>query len=147
MEHTTTAIQADHTYIFMKTENDSWKQLASVTAIGVPRSFQTEQIDVTHLASPGKSREYIGGRSPAPTIDVTIQYAPGDDTAALVYDARGETKDFRVVYPNEIMHSFSALVLNWDAGQATVGGLFEATLTLQQSGESTEGPAEPMGGI
>ncbi len=68
------------------------------TIVGVEEFDMPDQtpddIDVTHLNSPGDTEESIPGMKKAVDWDLNIQYAPGSDTDVLLTSLRVSGEDF-----------------------------------------------------
>lgn len=104
-----------------------------------PIGFSTTLIEMTHLASPGKGREYKGARPEPVQLSVQLGYALGAAGIEAVLARKGDVAEFRVEYSGSAtVHTFEAVVMSFTPGDITVGGRWEGTLVLQISGEVTE---------
>lgn len=138
MEHKATTQRADGSTISMLIEEDpeEWLQLADLRGFAPP-GFDTELEEVTHLSSPKGQREYLGGRSAPQTLTATLAFAPGSETVTALFEARGETRRFRIEYSNGVEQEFDAIVQTFAPGDPGMGA-WTGTLTLQISGEIVE---------
>lgn len=64
---------------------------------------EADEVEVTHLASPGKRKEYIAGLIDGGEVTVTLNYDPGGATDLLLTGAKeaGTTRSVRFVIPSE----------------------------------------------
>lgn len=68
----------------------------------VPMPQETDDlVEVTHMKSPGKRKEYIGGWSDGSEADVVMNYVPGSKTDKLIREAKAskERRAYRIVLP------------------------------------------------
>lgn len=119
-----------------------WTTLAEVTSVPPPSST-VDDIDATHLNSPGRTKEYIPGLKDYSEIAVDMNWIPGSDTDEYVleWQASGERRQVRITYPNNITDTFLAYVKGYSGAAATVDGKLSATLTMKVAGDSTRGVA------
>jgi hypothetical protein len=64
---------------------------------------EADEVEVTHLASPGKRKEYIAGLIDGGEVTVNLNYTPGSATDLLLEAAKeaGTTRSVRFVIPSE----------------------------------------------
>jgi hypothetical protein len=83
-------------------------ELAEITNI-TPPSDSVDDIDATHMKSPGRVREFISGLSDPGEMSLDGNYLPGSATDAFIIAWRlsGETRAVRIIYP-------ASLSVNYD---------------------------------
>lgn len=66
-------------------------------------SDETDEVDVTHLASPGRRKEFKAGLIDGGEMTITMNYDPGSATDLLLTAAKeaGDTRAVRAVVPSE----------------------------------------------
>ncbi len=103
-------------------------ELVEVVSFTLPNG-QTEQLDATHLKSPGRRREKVAGMIDDGDLTVVINYIPGEATDLLLSQAHteGDTR------------SCDAFVSGYDRGEIVADGIKQATVTFTLSGAATEG--------
>jgi predicted secreted protein len=124
---------------------DVLTELVEVVSFTLPNG-EVEQIDATHLKSPGRRREKIAGMIDDGDLEIVVNYIPGGVTDALVRAAKadGVTRDWMAVIPRadadwEI--AGQGFVTGWDRGSVEVDGKMEGTITLTLTGDQTEAAA------
>lgn len=104
-----------------------------------PIGFSTNLIEMTHLASPGKAREYKPGRPEPVQLSIQLGYALSSPGLQAVLDAKGTVAEFEVSYSGStIVHTFEAVVMSFTPADIAIDSRWEGTLVLQISGEVTE---------
>ncbi len=63
-------------------------------------SEATDQIDASHMQSPGKFREYIDGYTDSGELSFEMNYIPGSASDRLIAAAKGKRKWIRITFPN-----------------------------------------------
>ena len=88
--------------------------LAEITNV-TPPSDSVDDLDATHMKSPGRVREFISGLSDPGDMSLDGNYVPGAATDAFILAWRlsGETRAVRIVYP-------ASLSVNYDQFPAYV---------------------------
>lgn len=120
-------------------------KLAEVVSFSLPTP-ETEDVEATHLESPGKRREYISGMIEDGEADVTMNYVAGSPTDLLIQEAQasGATRAFKQIVPNKTVGSkFEGfcIVKKYDRGEINADGKLEATMTIRFTGASTQAAA------
>lgn len=64
-------------------ETTTWTEILGIETLNFPTKAP-EEVDVTHLRSPGRSRETIPGLMPVADWSQAIQYWPGEDHDVLL---------------------------------------------------------------
>lgn len=121
-------------------------ELVQVVSFGLP-NFETEDVEVTHLKSPNRIRQFIDGLKTGGSVDIVINYRPGSDTDTLIRAAKaaGDSREIKfgipengvVVYEVETM----ATVKAYDRGEVSADGKMEATVTVRIDAEETQAAA------
>lgn len=102
----------------------------------------TEQIDFTHLRSPGRRREFKPSFIDSGTLSFTVQYIPTDAThiQLLALQDSGEEVALREVFPDATGWDYQGFVQSITKSGQTVGGkilldvVFKITGTIDFSG-------------
>lgn len=112
-------------------------ELVQVKSFKIAEGGTREQVETTHLKSPGRRREYINGFYEDSDFDVALNTRLLSDTDVLLRDARdeGDTRAFKQVIPEngepvaEITGTCKCI--GYDPGTATVDGVIEGTATFR----------------
>jgi hypothetical protein len=122
-------------------------QLVEVVSFGLPDE-DVNEVEVTHLKSPNKYREFIAGLADRGEVEVSLNYVPGSTTDTLIRAARaaGDTRAVKFVLPNQTGAAAweittSAYVSGYSRGPVTAGDKIEATLRLRITAAQTEAAA------
>lgn len=77
--------------------------LSEVVDTSFPQD-ETDEVEVTHLASPGRRKEFISGLIDGGDCTINLNYTPGSATDLLLTAARdaGTTRSVRFVIPSEV---------------------------------------------
>lgn len=96
---------------------------------------QVEDIDVTHHASPGRTREYIAGLNEPGEMSVEINWIPGDASDVIVQALKssGAKRDMRITWPNAVTWTFLGYVKGFEPGNP-IDGKLSATVTVKVAG-------------
>lgn len=116
-------------------------ELGEITEV-TPPNEQTDDVEVTHMKSPGKRREYIGGLIDSGEGTFVMNYVPGSATDALIRAAQtaGDARPYKIVIPDgtgtwEI--TGTCVVKGYERG-VPIDDRMTATLTVRFSGAATE---------
>lgn len=115
----------------------SWFTLGEVTSI-TPPSDSIDQIDVTHMGSTGRTREFISGLSDPGDMSLEINWIPSNATDAyiLAWKTAGTSRSTKITYPNGAIDTFDSFVLGYQK-TLTPGEKLSATLSLKVAGAVT----------
>lgn len=128
---------------YIETSDDGspaqWTELAHVTNIGGPRET-SEELDVTHLRSPGAYREFIQSFKDGGELPLTLNFLPSNSTQnAYRADFEADPQPVRtrrITWPDGSTDSFRCFVKSVGRS-AQVGQKLVLELTLRVSGPVT----------
>jgi hypothetical protein len=135
--------------LYLATDNTegTLTELAEVKDTGFPTD-ETDEHEVTHLASPGRRKEYIQGLIDGGEFTATLNYAPGGATDLLLTDAKetGTTRKARIVVPDETgtgsadwNFTFSCFVKKYAPDRMEANAPITATATFRITGAVEQG--------
>lgn len=123
---------------------------ASLVELGEVRSFnlpqaEADEVEVTHLKSPNRRKEFISGLIDGGQIEAVINYVPGSATDLLLADARddGDVRAVRFIIPDQTgaaawQITTSGFVKRYSPNDVTPGDAITATVTLRITGAISE---------
>lgn len=120
-----------------------WLDLDEIFNV-TPPSSETDQVDVTHMRSPGRRREFIDGLTDGGECSFEMNYIPGsdaDDLLNAILDTAAGTsrrRNWRIVYPNSVTHTFYGNLQTYEPDVPTDDKM-TATVTIKVSGAVTRG--------
>lgn len=120
-------------------------ELVQVVSFSLPQD-EVDQVDISHLKSPNRRREFAPGMIDGGEFQVTLNFRPGSDTdqllAAAAADTDGSTRSFKAVIPIRGVPTWDisgeCLVVGYDRGEITADDKMEATATIRPTGARTE---------
>lgn len=110
--------------------------IAHITSIG-EQSSEAEEIDVTTLDSPNRSKEFIQGAKDPGSIEVAVNncFDGQVETLRSVYQS-GAVRQWVETYPDDAgTLTYSGYISALKFGEATPDGLVTANFTIRLSGE------------
>jgi hypothetical protein len=122
-------------------------ELAEVVECGFP-SDETDEVEATHLKSPGRRKEFISGLIDGGEFTATLNYVPGSATDLLLTAAKdtGDTRKIRIVIPDNSGLGTadwnivtSAFVKKYAPDSMTTGAKITATATFRVTGAMEQG--------
>lgn len=126
----------------ISTNNGStWTEIEEVFNM-TPPSATVDQIDVTHMQSPNRDREFILGLNDPGECSMEVNFIPGSATDAflLTIKAAYARVKCRITWPNAVVWSFDGLLTAYEASAPTDDKM-TATLTFKVSGSVVLTPA------
>jgi hypothetical protein len=122
-------------------------ELEEVTNVGFPQDT-TDEVEVTHLKSPERYKEFIQGLIDAGEFSVTQNYVPGGTSDLLLTAAKaaGTFRKCRIVVPDtsgtgaaDWNFTFSVFVKKYAPDSMEPGAAIKATSTFRVSGAVEQG--------
>ena len=111
--------------------------LVQVKSIQIPGAGTREQVETTHLKSPGWRREYAAGFYEDSDFEVVLNTRVLSDTDVLLADALsdGDVRAFRVVIPEDGVPTAqiegTAKCIGYDRGTMVADEVIEGTATFR----------------
>lgn len=86
-----------------------------------PPNESVDQVDVTHMKSPNRTKQFISGLRDPGEMSMSINYVPGNDTDnyVLAWRSAGDTRNTRITYPTGVKDTFPAFPLGFSPTLAT----------------------------
>jgi len=122
---------------------DVYASLAEVISI-TPPSFTFDQIDVTHMESPNRLREFISGLGDAGECSFDMNFVPGSTSDDRLFELMNlpvgvlRRRNCRISFPNGVSWSFSAELTGYEP-TVPVDDKMTATTTFKVSGAISVG--------
>jgi hypothetical protein len=122
-------------------------QLQEVRSCGFPQDT-TDEVEVTHLLSPNRRKEYIQGLIDGGEFNATFNYDPGSATDLALTNAKelGTVRKVRVEVPDESgtgsidwNFTFSAFVKKYSPDSMEPNAAIQATATFRITGDVEQG--------
>jgi hypothetical protein len=116
---------------------ETFQEISEVVTIGGPNP-DSEEIDVTHLRSPARTREYIQSFLVPGEIPLTVNFiandATHDEVTGLISEYNsGAIKNYQITYPDGGTDTFAAYVKTRGMPM-NVGEALRCTFTLRVTG-------------
>ena len=114
-------------------------ELVQVKSFTLPQD-EVEQVETSHLKSPGRRREYAPGMIEGGEFEVVLNFRAGSDTDQLLATALtdGITRKFKAVIPERGVPVWDiegdCIVAGYDRGEVNVDDAMEATVTCKITG-------------
>lgn len=115
-----------------------YTKLGEVTSI-TPPNEKVDQIDVTHMESPNRTREFIQGLIDPGEMSLDINYVPGGSTDDFIIAWRlaGESRSVKLTFPSSAaVWTFPAFILGFTPTMGVAEAL-KAALSLKVAGAVT----------
>jgi hypothetical protein len=115
-----------------------YTELAEVKSI-TPPSMAVDQIDVTHMQSPERRREFISGLIDPGECSFEMNYIPGSISDIRLNELLdlpvgvSRRRSCRITYPNAVTHTFDAELQGYEPS-VEVDGAMMATVTWKVTG-------------
>lgn len=123
--------------VFVTKAGGTRTELKEVKDIKFPQA-SVDEIEVTHMNSPNKTKEYISGFNDNGEVSVPMNWVIGSPTDLLLTELQesGETVELEFVYGTTLNKKYSAFVKTYDTN-APVGEALTAEATFRVSGKIT----------
>lgn len=112
-------------------------ELNQVKSFQIPGAGERDQVETTHLKSPGWRREYVSTFYADSDFEATLNSRPLSTTDTLLDAARsaGDVRAMKVVLPENgvpvAQITLTAKCINYERGEVTPDGVMEATATFR----------------
>lgn len=112
-------------------------ELKEVKMFDIPNLGEREQVETTHLKSPGWRREYVSTFYEDSDFNVTLNFRPLSDTDVLLADALGDgdVRVMKIVLPENGLPvaqiELTARCINYSRGAVSPNDVMEATATFR----------------
>lgn len=118
-----------------------WVDLGEVFNI-TPPSFVADRVEVTHMQSPSRTREYKPGMITPGTASLQMNFIPGSPSDILVraMQVAGTSTTHRITFPNDVTWEFEAAIESYEPADP-VDDRMTATVNITVSGNITTGTA------
>ena len=115
-----------------------WIEEAEVNQI-TPPNTQAADVEVTHMQSPNRTREYIAGLIEPGDASFGINWIPNDTTGQLMLSLKtsGERRSHRITWPNGVTWTFRAYVKGFEPS-TPMDDKMTATVTCKVSASVVE---------
>lgn len=111
--------------------------IGEVTEV-TPGAETADRVEVTHMGSTGRRREYIAGLIDSGEGSFVINWVPGNATDTLLRTLfeSGDVVNHRVTFPNGVTCVYEASILGYEKG-VPLDDRMTATVTVAVSGAQT----------
>lgn len=133
----------------LSTDDDpaNYAEMVEVASFGLPDD-QSDEVEVTHLKSPNRRKEFISGLTDGGEVEISFNYDPGSATDLALRDAKddGDTRAVKFVIPDQVgdpewkIETFG-FVKGYSRGPVAAGEKIAATVRVRITGAQTEGAA------
>lgn len=112
----------------------NWDEIAEVFSI-TPPSSAVDIVDVTHMQSPGRDREFILGLNDPGEASMELNFVPGSATDDMLLDIKAayEPVKCRITWPNSVVWTFDGLLTGYEPA-APNDDKMTATVTFKVTG-------------
>lgn len=118
----------------------AWFTLGEVASV-TPPSGSADEVEVTHLTSPNRTKEYIQGLIDLGEVPLKINWIPGNTTDEFLLDwqEEGDNREVQIVYPNQVTDTFPAFVKTYSGEEITPEGKMSGSVALRVAGAKERG--------
>lgn len=112
-------------------------EVKDVSGFGV----SLEQVEVTHLQSPQRKKEYIAGLGDGDSMTAKCNLTPANATILKDWIDAGLVSNFRLVFPGTLPgYQFAGSPEGWHPTGMTPSGVLEVEIGFKMTGAITELP-------
>ncbi|MFS0736933.1 phage tail tube protein [Sphingomonas sp. 1P06PA] len=120
-------------------------KIAEVTSISLPNE-QVDDVEVTHLESPNRTREYIAGMIDPGEITIEMNYIAGSASDDLISEAKADAVAvaMKIVVPatgGDQQFTFNGIIKGYERSGLVADEAQMATLTVRIAGAVTQAAA------
>jgi len=122
---------------------NDYTQMLEVKSI-TPPSAKVDQVEVTHMQSPNRYREFIGGLIDSGEASFDVNFIPGNATDDRIFEllslptGQSRTRGCRLSFPNGVTWSFNGEVTGYEP-TVPFDDVMVATVTLKVTGSISVG--------
>lgn len=122
---------------------DNFVDMAEITSI-TPPSFSLDQVDVTHMQSLNRNREFVSGLNDPGECSFDMNFVPGSTSDNRIFEllalpaGSSRRRSCRIVFPNHVTWTFNAELTGYEP-TVPVDDKMTATVTFKVSGSITTG--------
>lgn len=122
---------------------DNYVDMAEVISI-TPPSSTLDQIDVTHMTSPNRNREFISGLNDPGECSFDMNFVPGSTSDDRLFEllnlpvGTSRQRSCRISFPNGVTWTFNAELTGYEP-TVPVDDKMTATVTFKVSGSLSVG--------
>lgn len=119
----------------------TWFAIAEVYDI-TPPSDTVDQVDVTHMQSPSRRREFIAGLSDPGSASFEMNFVPGSASDLKIQEIRGTGEQVlcRITFPNAVTWRFTGQVESYEPAVPTEDKM-TASVSFKVSGSTVASAA------
>lgn len=113
-----------------------WFEFGLVNKVGPPNE-QADQIDRTHMKSPRRTKQSVGGLKDPGDMSVGMNYVPGNETDLYIiaWRIKGDNRECELGYADTLeADAFEAYPLGYSPGELDPSGLMTIDLSLKVAG-------------
>lgn len=117
------------------TSGGSFATIGEVLSI-TPPALSRDAVDVTHMESTERWREFIGGLKDGGEVSVELNFDPGDaTTTSLLADLNANTAGYyKITFPDATAWGFAALLTGFESSDP-LDDKMTATVTFKLTGK------------
>jgi predicted secreted protein len=104
-----------------------------------PPSLTVDQVDVTHMQSPGRIREFISGLIDPGETSFEMNFIPGSETDQILFDwmntpvTESRRRSCQIIFSNGMSWTFNGEITGYEP-EAPVDDKMTATVTIKVTG-------------
>jgi hypothetical protein len=112
--------------------------IAEIRSVNKP-SASVDEVEVTHMTSPGLAKEFIAGLTDYGEVEFDINWIPSNATDLFLeaWRSDGINRSVKITYPGPAVDTFQAFLKGYEAGASSPGDALQGKLTLRVAGAVT----------
>jgi Lambda phage tail tube protein, TTP len=129
--------------IVSDTSPDLYVELAEVKSI-TPGALEVDQVEVTHMQSPNRFREYVSGLVDAGEASFEMNFIPGSTSDDRIFELLNlgvgisRRRSMRINYPNGVSETFDGEITGYEP-DVPFDDVMTAAVTVKISGPISRG--------